>query len=155
MAENRKKSSAILNGQKDEKGRYLPKNTYSQKYTPDKVHKILRKIKKNLDTDPEILNLIDACLSVGLPSTWLFSQRQRFSDDPEVTEMIDYIYDTCENRLWKKTSTNSINQALGLFSLRAYHKRFDTAEQGSQNVGDINIKIELPNKKDNDENDNS
>lgn len=155
---------------RDDLGRFIKGNKVRrEKWTKPKTKKMLNDLIQILEKDDnryitdnkgkkikqktEINTINHLLIKKKLNTAWLYDIEKKFKDDEDITDLIMLIRNILESRVWTNTSDNKINSYLGIFTLKAYHNRYEKQFIQSENknenkneiTGDVKLNIIYPN----------
>lgn len=126
-------------------------NSFNQKWNKENVNEkldeMIELMEERNDTKKPIYSISKLLSEVKSYNRFPSYLREKFGNDEEIMNKLDYIYTTTEANLFEKGIDNTrVNGALVQFGLRAFHKRFDEQHINLKNehTGDISITFVPP-----------
>lgn len=113
-----------------------PKNKYAETVTRAAALALAKKALETVSDDCYFLSEVaEKCKTYRTKFVYIL---QKFSEDPEIKDTIERMYNRCEAILVRKGATNKINPILSIFILKSYHNLIEVNKtQHEVDVADL------------------
>jgi len=122
---------------------FVKGKTNKIKWTEEKVYKFFQDILEMVLEDEKITNISMLTNRLLVTKSMISYLKNKFPANEDIKNLIEFIYEILEARLYQKGLSNKFNAYLVAFGLRVYHNKIEKTKVETDNKHSGTIEIEI------------